>query len=163
MEYNEIDQNQNPEEEVQKEIPATETTRQNNKGKKSKKSVFGLLFGGDILDNKVLSKNYGLLLFIFFLLLLLVGNRYRVEKLSREKEKLVEDIKYLKQHNMDIQQAYQESVKITQIANQLDTLGIRLISGPPYEVQRIDLNEEKARAKQDLKEKRRQEKRNKKK
>ena len=162
MENNEIEQNQAIEEEVKFESTDFGSAASNEPEKKKKKNIFGILFGGDILDNKLLSKNYGLLLLICFFSILLVGNRYWVEQLSRDKGDLEKEIQYLKQHNMDIQQKYQESVKITQISDQLDTLGIRLISGPPYEVQRIDLDEEKARAKQEQKEKRRQEKRNKK-
>ena len=61
MENNEIEQNQAIEEEVKFESTDFGSAASNEPEKKKKKNIFGILFGGDILDNKLLSKNYGLL------------------------------------------------------------------------------------------------------
>lgn len=64
----------------------------------------------------------------------LIFNRYRLEDLVKEKNDTEERIKYLREHRIQMQKIYQESTKISKIAEELDTLGIGLLSGPPYEM-----------------------------
>ncbi len=64
----------------------------------------------------------------------LIFNRYRIEDLVKEKNDTQERIKYLREHRIQMQKIYQESTKISKIAEELDTLGIGLLSGPPYEI-----------------------------
>lgn len=64
----------------------------------------------------------------------LIFNRYRLEDLVKEKNETEERIKYLREHRIQMQKIYQESTKISKIAEELDTLGIGLLSGPPYEM-----------------------------
>lgn len=74
---------------------------------------------------------------IFMLIMcfaVLIFNRYRIEDLVKEKNDTQERIKYLREHRIQMQKVYQESTKISKIAEELDTLGIGLLSGPPYEI-----------------------------
>lgn len=74
---------------------------------------------------------------IFMLIIcfaVLIFNRYRIEDLVKEKNDTQERIKYLREHRIQMQKVYQESTKISKIAEELDTLGIGLLSGPPYEI-----------------------------
>lgn len=64
----------------------------------------------------------------------MIFNRYRLEDLVKEKNDTEERIKYLREHRIQMQKIYQESTKISKIAEELDTLGIGLLSGPPYEM-----------------------------
>lgn len=67
-------------------------------------------------------------------LLVLIYNRYRIEDLVKEKNDTEERIKYLREHRIQMQKKYQESTKISKVAEELDTVGIGLLSGPPYEL-----------------------------
>ena len=67
-------------------------------------------------------------------LLLIVGNRYRVERFSREKAATEERINFLREHRIQLQKQYQQSVKISQVAEELKESGVGICSGPPYEI-----------------------------
>ena len=79
-------------------------------------------------------KQRPLVLLCLLYLLLIVGNRYRVENLSREKAATEERINYLREHRIQMQKQYQQSVKISQIAEDLKGTGVGITSGPPYEL-----------------------------
>lgn len=86
------------------------------------------------LSGKVLLKYVPWMMMVVACLLLLIYNRYRIEDLVKEKNETQERIKYLREHKIQMQKKYQESTKISKIAEELDTLGIGLLSGPPYEI-----------------------------
>ena len=90
--------------------------------------------GGDVLGDQMVLKQIPLVLLCLFYLLLIVGNRYRVESLSREKAATEERINYLREHRIQMQKQYQQSVKISQIAEELKETGVGITSGPPYEI-----------------------------
>ena len=94
----------------------------------------GRVLGGDILAGEWVLKQVKLVLLCLVYLLLIVGNRYRVESLSREKTATEERINYLREHRIQMQKQYQQSVKISQIAEQLKDSGVGITSGPPYEI-----------------------------
>lgn len=94
------------------------------------------VLGGDILADKMVLRQIPLLLLCLFFLLLLVANRYRVESLSREKIATMERINDLREHRIQMQKQYQESVKISHIADDLSETGVGITSGPPYEIEK---------------------------
>ena len=104
--------------------------------RKSDKAARGLgkVLGGDVLADRLVLKQIPLVLLCLFYLLLIVGNRYRVEELSREKAATEERINYLREHRIQMQKQYQQSVKISQIAEELKGSGVGITSGPPYEI-----------------------------
>ena len=92
------------------------------------------ILGGDMLNRAWLSRQTGLIVLVVVFMLFLVANRYHVEKLSRDKIVTEEHIKFLREQRIQMQKDYQESVKISRIARVLDTVGVGLIAGPPYEI-----------------------------
>lgn len=96
----------------------------------------GRVLGGDLLSDKLVLRQVPLVLLCLFYLLLIVGNRYQVESLSREKAATEERINYLREHRIQMQKQYQQNVKISQIANELRESGVGITSGPPYEIEK---------------------------
>ncbi len=74
------------------------------------------------------------MLMVVGLFLILIYNRYAIEDLVKEKNATTERIKYLREHKIQMQKKYQESTKISKLVEELDTLHIGLLSGPPYEL-----------------------------
>lgn len=105
-------------------------------GRKSDKTARGIgkVLGGDVLANAKVLKQIPLVLLCLVYLLLIVGNRYRVESLSRERAATEERINYLREHRIQMQKQYQQSVKISHIAEELKESGVGITSGPPYEL-----------------------------
>lgn len=106
-----------------------------SKGNKVARGVAKAL-GGDLLADKMVLQQIPLLILCLVFLLLIVGNRYRVENLSREKMAVQERINDLREHRIQMQKQYQKSVKISQIAEDLSQSGVGITSGPPYEIEK---------------------------
>ena len=68
----------------------------------------------------------------------LVYNRYKVEDLTKAKAEAQERNNYLREARIELQKRYQESIKISQIAEMLDSTGIGITAGPPYELKAED-------------------------
>ena len=95
-----------------------------------------LIMGGDILKDKFVLRQLPLLGLIVVYLLLIVGNRYRIEALSRERQAEEERLKFLREARIQVQKRYQQSVKISQIAEDLQGTGVGITAGPPYEIEK---------------------------
>ena len=121
------------EEESSLQTSGRSDTRLSRKGNRAARGI-GKVLGGDILAGEWVMKQVKLVLLCLVYLLLIVGNRYRVENLSREKAATEERINYLREHRIQMQKQYQQSVKISQIAEQLKESGVGITSGPPYEI-----------------------------
>jgi hypothetical protein len=65
---------------------------------------------------------------------MLVYNRYRVEDLTKAKIEAQERINYLRESRIELQKRYQETIKISKIAEMLDSTGVGITAGPPYEI-----------------------------
>ena len=94
----------------------------------------GRVLGGDILADKLLLRQIPLLLLCLVYLLLIIGNRYRIESMSRDKAATEERINYLREQRIQMQKQYQQSVKMSQIADDLKETGVGITAGPPYEL-----------------------------
>ena len=94
----------------------------------------GRVLGGDILADKLLLRQIPLLLLCLVYLLLIIGNRYRIESMSRDKAATEERINYLREQRIQMQKQYQQSVKMSQIAEDLKETGVGITAGPPYEL-----------------------------
>ena len=121
------------EEPVAEEEPTVAEAPKKGKGGRAAKGVAKVL-GGDLLADKVVLKQIPLLLLCLLFLLLIVANRYKVESLSREKQASEERINYLREHRIQMQKQYQQSIKISQIAEDLREQGVGITAGPPYEL-----------------------------
>lgn len=118
---------------VEEDAAASATERTPRKGAKAARGL-GRVLGGDVLGARAVTRQIPLVLLCLFYLLLIVGNRYRVENLSREKAATEDRINYLREHRIQMQKQYQQSVKISQIAEDLKGTGVGITSGPPYEL-----------------------------
>lgn len=118
------------------DILSDQSAQEASRPRKSGKAARGLgkVLGGDVLADRMVLKQIPLVLLCLVYLLLIVGNRYRVERLSREKAATEERINYLREHRIQMQKQYQQSVKISQIAEVLKENGVGITSGPPYEL-----------------------------
>ena len=87
-----------------------------------------------MLGSKWVMRQIPLLLLILVMCLLLVAVRYRVESLNKEKDRLQKEVSYIREQRMQMRKQYQESIRISRIDQELDTVGIGLVAGPPYEL-----------------------------
>ena len=108
-------------------------TERHDAGKK-KTNWLSRILGGDVLQSKVVLRQLPLILLCCFYALILVYNRYQVEDLTKGKLAAQERINYLRESRIELQKRYQETVKISQIAALLDSTGVGITAGPPYEI-----------------------------
>lgn len=92
------------------------------------------ILGGDVLQSKAVLRQIPVILLCCVYALLLVYNRYRVEDLTKEKLAAQERINFLRESRIELQKRYQETVKISQIAELLDSTGVGITAGPPFEI-----------------------------
>lgn len=109
----------------------TETTSA-NKGARAVAKVLG----GDILVDKMVLRQIPLLLLCLACILVVIANRYNVEKISRDKQETEVRINFLREHRIQMQKQYQQSIKISQIAEDLRESGVGITAGPPYEIEK---------------------------
>lgn len=103
-------------------------------GKNKKQPWLQKVLGGDLLLSRFVMQNLKLIVLISLYGIVMVSLRYRIESLSREKISVQEHISYLREHRIELQSQYQETIKISAIAAKLDSMGIGLSAGPPYEI-----------------------------
>lgn len=96
----------------------------------------GRVLGADAVVNRLLAKYLPLVLLCVLYLLVMVRVRYRIETLSLEKAASEKRIVYLREHRIQMQKQYQQSIKISQIADDLRERGVGITSGPPYEIEK---------------------------
>ena len=94
----------------------------------------GRVLGGDMLADRFVTRQIPLLLLCLVYLLLIIANRYRIESLSHEKQATEERINFLREQRIQMQKQYQQSVKMSQIAEDLKETGVGITAGPPYEI-----------------------------
>lgn len=109
-------------------------TPQEPKAKGKKGRWVGSVIRGDVLQSKGMLRQIPLILLLCVFGIALVYNRYRIEDLSRKKQEKQNEFNYLNQKRIELQKRYQETVKISEIAEMLDSTGIGITAGPPYEL-----------------------------
>lgn len=124
-------QEQNTVEEGQ---PMAETNTQQQPTERKKPNWVARILGGDVLQSRAVLRQGPLIVLLCFYAILLVYNRYRVEDLTKERAAAQERITYLREARIELQKRYQETIKISQIAEMLDGTGIGITAGPPYEL-----------------------------
>ena len=85
-----------------------------------KRSSLAQVLGGDMLGSHFVLK--------------MVAIRYRVESLNKQKDRMKKEVSYLHEHRVQMQKQYQESIRISRIDRELDTVGVGLVAGPPFEL-----------------------------
>ena len=116
------------------EKPNSTTKEEPQQEEGQERVTIGKLLRNRVLRGKMLRKYVPWMMMIVGMFFVLIYNRYKIEYYVREKNETQERIKYLREHKIQMQKKYQESTKISKIAEELDTLHIGLLSGPPYEL-----------------------------
>jgi len=101
---------------------------------KKKPNWLARILGGDVLQSKAVTRQIPVILLCCVYALLLVYNRYKVEDLTKEKLVAQDRINFLRESRIELQKRYQETVKISQIAELLDSTGVGITAGPPFEI-----------------------------
>lgn len=99
-----------------------------------KPSWLARILDGGLLQRKAVTRQIPVILLGCFYALVLVYNRYKVEDLTKAKLQAQDRINYLRESRIELQKRYQETVKISQIAALLDSTGVGITAGPPYEI-----------------------------
>ena len=92
------------------------------------------ILGGEVLQSRAVVRQIPLIILLCFYAIMLVYNRYRVEDLMKTKTVLQDSITYLRETRIELQKRYQETIKISQIEELLDSTGVGIKAGPPYEL-----------------------------
>ncbi len=124
-----------PAAEIVVEVQNVTEENESNEESKGAKTVAKVL-GGDILADKMVLRQIPLLLLCLACLLVVIANRYHVEKISRDKQDTEVRINFLREHRIQMQKQYQQSIKISQIAEDLSGSGVGITAGPPYEIEK---------------------------
>ncbi|MBQ9473122.1 MAG: hypothetical protein IJU81_01775 [Bacteroidales bacterium] len=102
--------------------------------------IRGLVNNGKPVTTKTLLSWLPCILLIGVLCIGLVWQRYNIEKLSKEKEAVTERINIIKEKQLEMQKAYNQSVMISHIIEEMDSCGVKMHVEPPYKI-RMKSNE----------------------
>lgn len=100
----------------------------------SKGRIFKRFISGSMLQSKWVVRQLPLVCLWALFGLSLVGCRYRVEALTKGILDANERIDLLRESRIELQKQYQETVKISQIAEMLDDSDVGITAGPPFEI-----------------------------
>lgn len=92
------------------------------------------ILNGGIVNSRIIKKQKYLILLIVLYSMVLIAERYWVESLTREKLAQTEQVKYMEERKIQIQRQYQETIKLSRIAETLDTIGVGIYPGAPIEI-----------------------------
>ena len=123
---------------VQEQKLQVEESKDARKPERKQRNWLSRILGGEVLQSRAVVKQIPLILMLCFYAILLVYNRYRVEDLTKEKAEAQDRINYLREARIELQKRYQETIKISQIAEMLDSTGIGITAGPPFELNAND-------------------------
>jgi len=114
--------------------PANGVQSNEVKEKKKKPNWTSRIVGGDVFTSSSVQRQIPLIALLCLFGIALVWNRYTIEDLSRQKQRKQDEILFLRQKRIELQKRYQETIKISQIAERLDSTGVGITAGPPYEL-----------------------------
>lgn len=115
--------------------PEAATAKGDEKGKK-KTSWMRQVFGGEMLMTRKALRQIPLVMLIIFFCILMVSNRYTMENLRKEIVQTRKEIDELSMQQIQLKSQYQQSIKISTIANSLDSAGVSLVTEPPLTLKR---------------------------
>jgi hypothetical protein len=114
--------------------PQQEPTTLKKPAAKKKRNWVSSIFGGEVLQSQFVLRQKWLILLLCAFGLLLVYNRYRVEDLTKARIEAKDRIDFLRESRIELQKRYQETIKISKIAEMLDSTGVGITAGPPFEI-----------------------------
>lgn len=115
-------------------IQQNESAAQPQPEVRQKPNLVATIVGGDVLQSKWFLRQLPLIGLLALYGLALVGCRYRVEALMKGKIEAQDRINYLRETRIELQKRYQETIKISQIAEMLDDSDVGITAGPPFEI-----------------------------
>ena len=105
-------------------------------GKKKKTSWMRMVFGGEMLLTHNALRQIPLAMLILLFCIAIVSNRYTMENLRKEIIQTRKEIDELSMQQIQLKSQYQQSIKISTIANSLDSAGVKLVTEPPLTLKR---------------------------
>ncbi|MBR1517198.1 MAG: hypothetical protein IJ620_03545 [Bacteroidales bacterium] len=118
------------------EPPASESVSESDsksaEPKSEKKNSWSRqILGAEFLNTRKALRYIPLMVLIVVCSIVMVSNRYRVEKLRKEIINTQKEIDQLSLQQIELKSQYQQSIKISNISSTLDSIGIHLITEPP--------------------------------
>ncbi len=129
---------QEQQQDIQEPSRQDEERKDSQEPERKRRNWLPRILGGEVLQSRAVVKQIPLILLLCFYAIVLVYNRYKVEDLTKAKAEAQERNNYLREARIELQKRYQESIKISQIAEMLDSTGIGITAGPPYELKAED-------------------------
>ena len=129
---------QEQQQDIQEPSRQDEERKDSQEPERKRRNWLSRILGGEVLQSRAVVKQIPLILLLCFYAIVLVYNRYKVEDLTKAKAEAQERNNYLREARIELQKRYQESIKISQIAEMLDCTGIGITAGPPYELKAED-------------------------
>lgn len=99
-----------------------------------KKSFFKELLSGSMVSEKLILNNLGYVLFLTFLAVIYISNRYNAEKIIRETTKLQSEVKNLKAEALSTSSKLMNISRQSKVYNMVKEkwLGLEELKTPPY-------------------------------
>ena len=129
---------QEQQQDIQEPSRQDEERKDSQEPERKRRNWLSRILGGEVLQSRAVVKQIPLILLLCFYAIVLVYNRYKVEDLTKAKAEAQERNNYRREARIELQKRYQESIKISQIAEMLDSTGIGITAGPPYELKAED-------------------------
>lgn len=105
--------------------PVFETQPQNSNG-----SWWQTFISGNLLLRKKFIANIPFILYVSALLVLLIYNRYKMEHLVMETNRVNKEIKSLQQRHSEVRMKYQNATRLFEIQSKLESTGIAISQEP---------------------------------
>lgn len=103
----------------------SETQPQNFKG-----NWWQTFISGNLLLRKKFIANIPFIIYVSVLLVLLIYNRYKMEHLVMETNRVNREIKSLQQRHSEVRMKYQNATRLFEIQSKLETTGIAISQEP---------------------------------
>lgn len=114
---------------------------QTKKKRRTKIGLFQGVLDGSLLSNEIVGKHYKFILYITFLILLYIYNRYSTENVIRQITKTQKEIKELRSESISIASELMYLSNQTEVSKLLKKNGIKLME--PIEPPRIIMVDKK--------------------
>ena len=133
MSKNKFRKEEEPKQEQEQESkPVLEKNPGNGKNKKT--GGIRSFFDGTILTRKFMIRSIPIIFLVFFLLIILVANRYVIEKTSLEIRRVKTQIDELQMRHTQTKGEYMRAQKITEIVKRIDTTGVKESTSQPKKI-----------------------------
>jgi len=113
-----------------------EKTQKKETGNRTKNSGTFLkdLLSGSTISDRIILKNLGFLIFLTFLGVLYIANRFHAEKLVREMNQLQKEVRELRAESLSTSAELMKATRQSEIIRQISQrgLGLEELREPPY-------------------------------